>query len=116
MMARQIVRLLHHKHAATADCADDESPWPLLAQFFTYSFDKYHIFLGRLLGAIILGQSYLAYKAPADVVFPIAVATQIAVAILGPFKAHMTLEKKMPILLMPVLMQPALLGLALLGK
>ena len=49
MMARQIVRLLLHKHAATADCADDESPWPLLAQFFTYSFDKYHIFLGRLL-------------------------------------------------------------------
>ena len=74
-----------------------------LAQFFDKEFDKYHIFLARFMGVLILGQCALLKVCPAETTFPVAAITQLAVAAIGPLTAQFTLNPKMPIHLFPVI-------------
>ena len=85
-----------------------------LAQFFDKEFDKHHIFLARFIGVLILGYCALLKTCPAENTFLPSVLTQVAVGIVGPWTAQLTLGPKMPIHLFPVITvtATALLGLA----
>lgn len=90
-------------------------PKMFLSMFFDKEFDKFHYFLSRFCGVLILGQSALLKVCPADIAFPVAALTQVAVALVGPLYAQFNLGPKMPIHLFPVIVVNAICALALLA-
>ena len=91
-------------------------PKMFLTMFFdNRQFDDLHIFLARFMGVLILGQSALLKVCPADIAFPIAAVTQLAVALVGPIYAQMYLKPKMPIHLFPVIVVSSVCVLSLLA-
>ena len=89
-------------------------PKQFLAMFFATDFDEYHYFLARFCGVLILGQSALLKVCPAEVAFPVAALTQVAVALVGPLYAQFKLPAvKMPIHLFPVITVTSICALAL---
>jgi len=64
---------------------------------------------------LILGQCALLKVCPSETTFLPALITQIAVGIMGPLKAQLTLDPKMPIHLFPVITVFVCAGLGLLA-
>eukprot|EP00312_Isochrysidales_sp_CCMP1244_P035944 CAMPEP_0202768540 /NCGR_PEP_ID=MMETSP1388-20130828/34927_1 /ASSEMBLY_ACC=CAM_ASM_000864 /TAXON_ID=37098 /ORGANISM="Isochrysis sp, Strain CCMP1244" /LENGTH=178 /DNA_ID=CAMNT_0049437285 /DNA_START=1 /DNA_END=535 /DNA_ORIENTATION=- len=86
-----------------------------ISQFFEKELDAFHLFFARFIGVLILGQCALLKVCPSETTFLPALITQIAVGIMGPLKAHLTLDPKMPIHLFPVITVFACAGLGLLA-
>ena len=86
-----------------------------LTQFFDKTWDDHHIFFARFMGVLILGNSALLKVCDPEVTFPVAAITQAAVALVGPLKAQLTLDPKMPIHLFPIIATTVTTGMALLA-
>ena len=74
-----------------------------LGQFFDKTLDEFHMFFARFIGVLILGNCALLKVCPADISFPVAAVTQLAVALVGPYYAQFKLNPKMPMHLFPVI-------------
>ena len=70
------------------------APSVVIEQNFDTPYDKYHIFISRLSGIFMLTLLYTWSKMDIAAAFPIAVATCVATAILGPLYAELNLETK----------------------
>ena len=86
-----------------------------ISQFFEKELDAFHLFFARFIGVLILGQCALLKVCPSETTFLPALITQIAVGIMGPLKAQLTLDPKMPIHLFPVITVFVCAGLGLLA-
>jgi len=70
------------------------APGMVIEQNFDTTYDKYHLFISRLAGLMILSLIYSFFAMDIATAFPIALVTGLVTAIAGPFYAELKLETK----------------------
>ena len=70
------------------------APALVFEQNFDAPYDKYHLYIARLVGVMALGLLYTWSKMDVAAVFPIAFGFSVIAAFVGPLYAQLQLETK----------------------